>query len=84
MESIREKISDINPNAVLWDGLDNAIVGLTEGGKVVYDIELMYNEIHKQNKEYMDYDEAIEWVEFNIINSYVGEYTPLHIWGMRI
>jgi len=28
----------------------------------------------------MDIEEAKEWVDFNILSTYVGEHTPIHIW----
>ena len=27
----------------------------------------------------MNYGEAVEWIEFNTINAYVGEHTPIFI-----
>lgn len=38
---LREEIAEINPDAVLWDGLDDALVGITDCGKAVYDIHKM-------------------------------------------
>ena len=29
------------------------------------------------------YIDAYEWVEFNILNAYVGEYTPIHIYPIN-
>jgi hypothetical protein len=28
------------------------------------------------------FDEAVEWVDYNILSAYVGEGTPEHIWIM--
>ena len=37
----RKRILDIDPQAILWDGLDEAIIGITEEGIPVYDIHQM-------------------------------------------
>jgi hypothetical protein len=73
----REKISEINPDAILWDELDLAIIGFTQEGKAVYDINKLISETQRINE--FTYEDAYEWVEFNILNAYVGEYTPIHI-----
>jgi hypothetical protein len=39
--TIKEKLSEINPDAIVWDGLDSAIIGFTDNGKAVYDIDKM-------------------------------------------
>jgi hypothetical protein len=76
MKNVREHLSEINPDAIMWDGLDEAIVGITECGKAVYDIykmELIFART-------MSFEEASEWVSFNILDAYVGEFTPIHLW----
>jgi hypothetical protein len=30
----------------------------------------------------MSEEEALEWIDFNILNVYVGEWTPIHIWEL--
>jgi hypothetical protein len=75
---IRESINEINPNAILWDDMDDAIVGISDDGRVVYDINKMEYIIH--DKDGMTFDEAAEWVNFNILSAHLGEFTPIHIW----
>lgn len=79
----RSKIAEINPNAVLWDGLDEAIIGMTSDGKAVYAIEMMISIVWRNNKKHITPDEAKEWVEYNILSTYVGENTPIHIWTLN-
>lgn len=74
--SIKDKISEHNEDAILWDGLDEAIIGISSDGRVVYDIEKIISELQKQG---MEEEEAMEWYGFNIESAYVGEYTPIHI-----
>jgi hypothetical protein len=74
----RQMIMDINPDAHLWDDLDNCLMGITEEGCAVYDIHEMEKELMKQND--WDWETAAEWVEFNILQAYIGEFTPVHMW----
>lgn len=78
--TIKEKLSEINPDAILWDGLDSAIIGFTNDGKAVYDIDKMIIETQQMND--ISFEDATEWVDFNILNAYVGEYTPVHIYSI--
>lgn len=72
-----EDIAEHNPDAILWDNCDSAIVGITTDGNVVYSIERLWNVFIGQG---MSEEEAMEWVDFNLIGAYVGEYTPIHIY----
>jgi hypothetical protein len=75
--SLREQIAEINPEAVLWDGLDDAIIGISVDDRAVYGLNKMILLFQQQG---MSEEEAMEWMDFNIISAYVGEYTPIHIW----
>lgn len=57
------------------DGCDECIIG-TDGERHVYDYELLVEHFVKQ---FGDETMAIEWVHFNIIDAYYGEYTPIII-----
>jgi hypothetical protein len=72
----REWVAMFNPDAVLWDGLDDAVIGMTENGNVVYDVTKIHVILMSQG---MTLDEAIEFHEYNISCTYVGEFTPVHI-----
>lgn len=75
--SFREKVADMNPEAILWDGLDDAIIGISIDNRAVYGLNKMILLFQQQG---MSEEEAMEWMDFNIISAYVGEYTPIHIW----
>jgi hypothetical protein len=75
--SLREKVSDMNPEAIFWDGLDDAIIGISIDNRTVYGLNKMILLFQEQG---MGEEEAMEWIDFNIISAYVGEYTPIHIW----
>jgi len=84
-----ELIDSYNPDALTVDGLDEAIIGMGQqhGGAtlVVYDREKCIECFAEQFKEEDDmawddaYQDAIEWFEYNVENSYVGENTPIFI-----
>lgn len=74
----RQMVADINPQAHLWDGLDDCIIGITEEGCAVYDIHKMEKELMKTGD--MTWEDAAEYVEFNILRAYIGEFTPVHVW----
>lgn len=56
--------------------LDNAIIGTTTDGRVVYDYYLLADAFVKYDN--MSYEDAIEWIEFNTLRSlpYMGEKRP--------
>ena len=78
-EAILDIISDVNPKAMKADGFDDAILGMStrigDESLIAYDydkcIEILQGE--------MSYEEAVEYMEFNVVGSYVGEGTPIFI-----
>jgi hypothetical protein len=60
------------------DGYDEAIVGITRDGQLVYSIEKMIELCAKDGE--MEEMDAIEWLEYNTFCAYVGEKTPLFIY----
>lgn len=66
------------------DGFDEAIMGMAsiwrDGSKVdvlVYDGNKMAAMLKKDG---MAYDEAVEFIEFNVEGAYVGVETPIVMW----
>ena len=69
---------------LLADGLEDALIGVSYNNcncricKVaVYDTDKVIDILMKRDK--MSYEEAIEFFDFNIVGSYVGEKTPLFV-----
>jgi hypothetical protein len=60
---------------------DRALIGISEGvrgaGVAVYDSAKCIAALVEDNE--WDYDEAVEWFEFNTSGAYVGEKTPLFV-----
>ena len=77
-EVFRAMLATASPEAALWDGLDDAIVGIgLRDTKLVavYDYDRMVAVFCA--REGWEQDAAVEWVEYNVIGAYVGPYTPL-------
>ena len=68
-----------------WTNLDKAIIGTTltyqAGERVpvfVYSGEEIVSVL--MTRDFMTYDEAMEFVDFNIEGAYTGKDTPLLVW----
>jgi len=76
----REEILELNPDAIFWNDLDDAIIGTAErcsfGPVVAYSVDRIILVLVQQG---MTRDEAWEWFDYNINGAYVGEFTPVHI-----
>lgn len=76
-----EEIEEINPEALLCDGFDEAIIGMAErinlGPVVAYDVDKMIDIMIEHDG--MTYEEAIEYFDYNILGSWMGENTPIFI-----
>ncbi len=63
------------------DGLDAALIGIASpAGRqevLVYDYDKCVD-IFKRNNDW-SHDEAVEWMEFNVVSAYVGESTPIFV-----
>ena len=90
-----EEIEDINPEALLCDGFDDAIIGMAErinlGPVVAYSvekiIEILMKDMEVEEEELEEgetienkkYEMAYEYFEYNIIGAWMGEFTPVFI-----
>jgi len=77
----REEIAEINPEALLCDGFDEAIIGIAErinlGPIVAYSVEKILDILIQRDG--MTYEEALEYFDYNILGSWMGENTPIFI-----
>lgn len=65
---------------LLADGFEKAFIGLGRYGNknlAVYDYEKCVLILMK--KENWSEEEAIEWMEYNVVGAWVGEYTPVFV-----
>ena len=71
----------IDEELLIIDGFDDAIVGIDYIDKrIIYDIDLMIEILYI--KDNLNNYDAIQHLEFNILNSYVGEKTPIFIYNI--
>tara|TARA_R100001015_G_C4457757_1_gene45708 strand:+ start:66 stop:317 length:252 start_codon:yes stop_codon:yes gene_type:complete len=63
----------------LWDGYDDCIIGVgTRCGMTdvfIYDKHKMITKLVR--KDDMTYDEALEFIDFNIAGAFIGKDTPI-------
>lgn len=61
---------------------DDALIGVTEDGRAVYDFDKMADWLMK--KEGFTQDEAIEWIEYNTIRAlpYAGPDAPVIMYSI--
>ncbi len=72
----KEHIADINSEALFADGFDDAIIGYDAlGFRVVYDYDKCSDILIKRDG--MTKHEAHEFMEFNVVGAFVGDFTPL-------
>jgi hypothetical protein len=78
-----KELIEANPNALLADGLEEALIGYTvnfhHAQVAVYDIDLCVGVLVKRDG--MTPEEAGEYLSFNTLDAYVGENGPLFVRG---
>ncbi len=69
-----------------WDGFDSAIIGTASvwnGNErvdvLVYDVEKMVETLI--DRDGMSGEDAIEYIDLNIENAYIGKDTPVIVWS---
>jgi len=79
IEEKKELISELNDEALLLDGYDEAIIGIAvrcgQEAVVAYDEDKIIEILMRD----MDCEEAREFYDFNIAGAYVGPSTPMLI-----
>ena len=82
-EGLRELLEEENPDALLAEGFEDAMVGLarrcSQPTLAVYDHALGVQVLIRDRS--MSYQEAVEWMEFNVVGAWMGEHTP--VWLMH-
>lgn len=81
-EILREWIAALNEDAVLFDGYEDAIIGVAERCSqpllVVYDAHKCVKIL--MERDGMSEEDAHEWFEFNVLGCWAGDNTPLFLW----
>jgi hypothetical protein len=79
-KKLKDFLNLIDEDIVIAVGLSYAFIGLTRcQGEIVavYSTNLIVEELQKSDM--MSLEDAEEYVQFNIVDAYVGERTPLFI-----
>lgn len=67
------------PDSIVLDdeSYDNSIIGITLDGRIIYDYDLMVEELMQDDDCSMD--EAIDWIEYNTLRAipYMGNKAPV-------
>lgn len=78
-DEIDEALIEMDESALLMDGFDEAFIGFSrrvnEPLLAVYSWEKMVDVLIKRDG--MDYEEAVEYIDYNVIGAWVGERTPI-------
>lgn len=71
------------PELLLADGFDEAVIGLVDGAcrepVLCYDYRKCIEILSRKMSE----EDADEYMQFNVVGAYVGEYTPLFVHDLR-
>ena len=78
IKQLKETIAEHNPEALLADGHDHAIMGYSTDGRVIYSVNMIIEGLIEDSE--MTYEDAVEFFHFNIAGAYVGEYTPIFMY----
>ena len=70
ISDIDRHLESCSDEAILFDGLDDAVVGTDHDGCLVYEYEIMTQLFIEQG---MTEEEAVEWINFNVIGTNAGE-----------
>jgi hypothetical protein len=78
---IRDLISEWNEEALMADGFDEAILGISQRvgmeDVVAYDRDKCISVL--MDRDGMSWEDAVEYFEFNVAGAYLGENTPVFI-----
>jgi hypothetical protein len=79
--TIRAWIAEANPDALMADGVEDALLGLAERCSqptlAVYDVATCLEIL--QRRDGMSYEEAEECFSFNVLGAWLGPNTPLFL-----
>ena len=70
---------DASEGMIKWDGLDDAVIGKSTSGQLVYDINKVIHVF--MDRDGMDYEEANDFFWFNVEGSRSNDNpdSPIHV-----
>lgn len=83
-EMLDEYLESIGEGVLLCDGFDDAIIGfsqrMNEPLLAVYSYDKMTEVLIERDG--MTYEDATEYLDFNVVGAWVGEKTPIIVTGL--
>lgn len=77
----REELAEDDPDLLFADGFDDAILGVARRcgspDVVAYDYAKCADMLVARDG--MSHEDAVEWMEFNVVGAYVGPRTPVFV-----
>ena len=67
---LEKHLNCCEPAAIRFEGLDEAIVGSCHRGFLIYDYDTM---VSMSEARGMSEEDAVEWVDYNVIDTMAGE-----------
>lgn len=85
IDGVKEKLLEMGMSEISYfEGVnfDDAIIGYTEDGRIVYSYSLMVE--YLKEKEGMSEEEALDWLEYNTIRTvpYMGKSSPIIVYDI--
>jgi hypothetical protein len=71
-------LSEASEDTLLADGFEDALMGIGRQANkplAIYDYEKCIDIL--MERDGMDYAQATEWMEYNVVGAFVGPYTPI-------
>lgn len=85
LEYVMDLCAELNEDVLSCDGFDDCIMGISVGqhnkAVLVYDRDRIIKKL--MFRDDMTHSEAIEFFEYNISGSYLGESTPLYVTSIK-
>jgi len=79
--SIKEQLAESNPEAILYDGFDEALIGTArrcgQPTLAVYDYDLAVELLMRRDG--LTWEEAVDHLEYNVVGGWHGPNTPVFL-----
>lgn len=78
---MKDILDEIAEGAIILDGFDSCIIGVTEefgnGPRILYSKDMILKVLMDGND--MTFEDALEYYDFNILGLYAGEQNPIFL-----
>jgi hypothetical protein len=80
VENIKAKLEELNEEAILYDDIEEALIGIGSRFGVTAVACYSYNQaINIYMRDGSTYEEAVEHFGFNVIGAWYGDHTPMFV-----